>query len=146
MLFVQCIVEIAWFCFEACRTIMTKGVTLYFCRSRHLSIKQDQTFACIGVVMHQDGTGNFKDICLMIWNEVMLGITSASHNPMNCCLGLKSCSLEGIILHGLLSLLCFSFPCLRSFTFQRKLVYLVLEASDQLTTLRPLICSTSCFH
>ena len=42
MLFVQCILEIAWFCFE-------------------------------------DGTGNFKEICLMIWNEVMLGKRSADN-------------------------------------------------------------------
>lgn len=60
--------------------------------------------------MHQDGTGNFKEICLMIWNEVMLGITSATHDPMICGKkGLKSCSLKGIILWGLLN---FSFTCL----------------------------------
>ena len=60
--------------------------------------------------MHQDGTGNFKEICLMIWNEVMLGITFATHDPMICVKkGLKSCSLKGIILWGLLN---FSFTCL----------------------------------
>eukprot|EP00434_Breviolum_minutum_P030413 symbB.v1.2.026899.t1/scaffold2724.1/size72221/5 len=42
MLFVQCILEIAWFGFE-------------------------------------DGTGNFKEICLMIWNEVMLGKRSTDN-------------------------------------------------------------------
>ena len=99
MLFVQCILEIAWFCFEACCVTLDTWV-----------IKQNQTFACLGVVMHQDGTGNFKEICLMIWNEVMLGITFATHDPMICGKkGLKSCSLKFIILWGLLN---FSFTCL----------------------------------